>query len=494
VAATDELTGGYIREARSGEQPTYNEVAAAYRPLTDQGNGERLAKRAKGKLLYTSGTGWLVWDGARWLAADLEEEREEAKLMARSIHTEAAELNQGAASHSDDDTRRQLGALAEETGKWARKSEATPRADAAIKQARSDRRLRVRVSDLDAKPDVLNVQNGTLDLKSLELCKHDPTQRLTKIAGAAFEPGAPAPFWEATLKRILPDEDVRRYVQMAAGYSMLGSYSEYLFVPYGQGSNGKSTLLWGLRHVLGDYAHEAPSDLLVRRKERSAGDDSALAQLRGRRLVTTMETDQGSRLAEVQVKQLTGEQQISAKLMRQDRFTYENQAAVWMGTNHRPYVQGMDEAMWRRIRLIPFDQFIPESERLEQDVVQARLGAEASGILNWVVEGLRMNRQERGVKNAPDAVRVATSAYREEMDPLGTWLDDCCEFDPDAFTPNGDLTGSYRDYCLRANREPLGERRFFESLEQRGVTKVEERKTINGKRVRKGLRIVRQTS
>lgn len=491
MSATDELTGTYIREARSGEQPSYAEITALFRPHTDQGNGERLARRAQGKLLFTSGTGWLVWDGARWRPAELEEEREETKLMARAIRREAAELQAAAAGHPDDQIREQLGELGDDTSGWAHRSEATAKIDAALKAARSEPRLRVRVSDLDARPDLLNVQNGTLNLKTLELTKHDPAERLTKIAGAAYDLDAPAPFWEATLQRILPDEDVRRYVQMAAGYSILGSYSEYLFVPYGQGANGKSTFLWALRHVLGDYAHEAPSDLLVRRRERSAGDDSALAQLRGKRLVTTMETDQGSRLSEVQVKQLTGEQQITAKLMRQDRFTYENQTSVWLATNHRPYVQGMDEAMWRRIRLIPFDEFIPVPERLAQDDVQARLRSEASGVLNWLVRGLRAEREQQGLKTPPDAVLVATNDYRRVMDPLDSWLEDCCEFDPDAVTPNGDLVASYKAHCLLTNREPLGERRLYESLEQRGVTKVEKKQTINGKqqRVRQGLRL-----
>jgi putative DNA primase/helicase len=483
----DELTPA--ADAPASEAPTYAEVTAAYRPLTDQGNGERLAKRENNKLLYTAGTGWLVWDGKRWHRAELEEEREQAKRMARSINTEVAELAQGAQSHPNEMTGQQLNELAQATAKWAHKTESTPRIDAALKSARSERRLRVRITELDAQPDLLNVQNGTLNLRTLQLAKHDPTQRLTKIADAAFDPDATAPFWDSFLRRILPDDAVRSYVQTAAGYSMLGSYSEYLFVPYGQGANGKSTFLWGLRHVLGDYAHEAPSDLLVRRRERTAGNDSAMAALRGRRLVTTVETEQGSRLAEVQVKQLTGERDITAKLMRQDHFTFENQAAVWLATNHRPFVQGLDEAMWRRLRLIPFDQFIPEDQRLEPDEVQRRLRDEAAGILNWALRGVRRHR-EVGVRHAPPAVLVATNDYKKDMDPLQTWLEEWCEVEPDRAAPYRDLRRTYTDHCAIAGRQPLSEANFQAALRQHGFKA--DRKSIDGsqQRVWHGLQLV----
>lgn len=191
----------------------------------------------------------------------------------------------------------------------------------------------------------------------------------------------------------MPDKEVREFVQMAAGYSLLGSYSEYLFIAHGSGANGKSTFLNAARDVLGDYADEAPPDLLVQRREWGAAGESALAGLRGSRLVTTVETEQGKPISEVLVKQLTGEAEIKAKFMRQDYFTYTNTSAVWMATNHQPVVQGADYAIWRRIHLIPFEVMIPEDERQEPEVLRDRLRGERDGILRWFIEGLRRYRE-----------------------------------------------------------------------------------------------------
>lgn len=478
--------------AKASRAPSVVEIKAAYKKCTDLGNSERLAKRCKGRLLHVRGLGWLRWDGKRWDRCTRGEEIEAAKAMVRSIYGEASELSGTAAQlASDDGARSQVADLAAVHGRWAARSEAGPRIRSAVDLARSDPRLTADVSDLDTDPDVLNVENGTLDLDSFELRPHEPADRLTKLAGASFDPDARAPFWEKTLELVLPDAEVRRFVQMAAGYSMLGRYSQYLFIPWGGGANGKSTFLWGLRHVLGDYAQEAPPDLLVSRKERSAGNDSALAATRGQRVVTTIETEQGHRLAEVQVKQLTGEAQITAKFMRQDHFTFENQAAVWLATNHRPVVQGMDHAMWRRIRLIPFEVRIPDAAQIDHSEVEATLHRERDGILVWLTEGLRLYRMH-GLKNAPEAVALATGKYREEMDPLAEWIDDRCALDDrDALTPYSELWNAYRIHCAFTGRKELGATRFRELLDNMGVENAG-RVMIDGKqqRARRGIRLV----
>jgi putative DNA primase/helicase len=207
--------------------------------------------------------------------------------------------------------------------------------------------------------------------------------------------------------------------------------------------------------------------------------------------VTTTETEEGKRMAEVLVKQLTGEAEITAKFMRQDHFTFENQAAVWLSTNHKPVVQGGDYAIWRRIRLIPFDVTIPETERLEPGEVRRRLDAERDGILTWLVEGLRMY-QQAGLHEAPEAVSAATGAYKDQMDPLREWLEDECVADESAFTAYANLRASYESHCATNGRQPLGARRFGEALAERGyieardwVGETADRKRVRGRR---GLR------
>ena len=359
-----------------------------------------------------------------------------------------------------------------------------------IKLGQSQERLVLNggATALDAEPDLLNVQNGILDLRTLELSEHDPSRCMTKVARAEYQADAEAPFFEECVEKALPDKDVRRWVQKAAGYSMRGQYSEYLFIPFGGGANLKSTLLYGMRYALGDYAAEAASDLLVARREWGAAAESALAGLRGSRFVTTIETEQGKRMAEVLVKQLTGEQDITAKFMRQDYFSYQNQAAVWLATNHKPIVQGMDFAIWRRVKLIPFDYQVPDRERLEHDEVNRRLRGERDGILRWLVAGLKMYLEDGALTPEPQVIRDATDSYRKEMDSLGEWLEDECVVEEGAWEEYARLRESYVKWC-KNSREPLGEVRFRQELDRRDFVSKRGRPVKKLIRYRSGLRL-----
>jgi putative DNA primase/helicase len=239
-----------------------------------------------------------------------------------------------------------------------------------------------------------------------------------------------------------------------------------MFMPHGGGANLKSTCLMAPRFALGDYACEAPSDLLIARREWNAGSESALAGLRGPRLVTTTETERSKKLAEVLAKKLTGEPEITAKFMRQDYFTYRNQTAIWLATNYKPIVQGTDHAIWRRIKLIPFEVTIPERDWLEMGEVERRLRAEVNGILAWLVEGLRMY-QEEGLVPEPEAIRTATEAYKEEMDPLADFIDEHFVEDPDGVVPIQSVREMYEDY-MRGRPGGLGHRQFNVLMEERG--------------------------
>lgn len=437
--------------------------APTFRKCTDMGNGERFADRCAQKMRWCHGQGWLWWDGKRWRRDTTNRVQREAKEVVRVIYAEASACD-------DEDARKAL-------SKWARASESQAKRDAMVKAASSESRLVLEGADqLDALHKALNVQNGTLSLETLELFPHEPKQLLTKIANASYDAEAKCPFWEDTLEFFVPDDDERRWLQEAAGYSMLGTYSEYLFIPYGSGANGKSTFLWALRDVLGDYACEAAPELLTERRERGAREDTALADLRGTRLVSTVETAQGKRLAEALMKQLTGETTIKAKFMRQDYFEFENQTAVWLATNHKPIVQGMDYAAWRRIRLIPFRVKIPEDQRSEPAKVKAALRAERDGILRWLVDGLRMYREKGSLDPAPAAVMAATEEYQREMNSVRLWLDDCAVLDPNGFVPVTGMRRSYEDWCSDEGRSPFGASSFNQQLEDLGLE-------------RKGLRI-----
>jgi putative DNA primase/helicase len=360
--------------------------------LTDLGNARRLVHRHGHDLRYVNGLGWFVWDGSRWASDNSGEVMRRAKATAIGIFEEAAR-------DVEDERRKKLGA-------WAVRSEGRAALSNMIALAESELGIAILPDALDSHPWKLNVANGTVDLTTGELLPHDPAELHTKIAGAAYDAGAAAPLWDKFLAEILPNAEVRAFVQKFMGYCLTGSVREQaLAFLWGAGSNGKTTFLEAVREAMGDYAHQAGGDLLVAKRERSAGDMAAIASLRGRRLVTTLEVDDGVRLAEGLVKELTGERTIIAKLMRRDPVEFENVSKICLAANHKPEVRGQDFAMWRRIKLIPFTVTIPD-ERKDANLGE-KLAQERDGILGWLVEGcLAYQRDGLG---EPAVIKAATA-------------------------------------------------------------------------------------
>ena len=429
---------------------------------TDLGNSERLVARHGHDLRYCFDFGkWLCWDGVRWAIDRDGAAMDKAKMTARAMLEEAATLG-------DREDSRKLAA-------WSFRSQARERMAAALFLAQSD--VPVRPEHLDTHPWLLNVQNGTLDLRTGTLRPAARADLMTKAAPVAYDPSATCPEWLAFLDRIFEgNRELIRYVQKAAGYSLTGDDREQaFFVCYGTGRNGKSTLLETLAAVLGDdYGQQAAPELLMQKTHDR--HPTELAALRGMRLVTAIETGEGKRLNEPLVKQLTGGDRISARFMHGDFFTFTPTHKLWLATNHKPTIRGTDLGMWRRIKLIPFTVQIPDEEK--DDGLKARLRAPEArqGILNWMLEGALLWQRE-GLK-PPQAVSDATQAYREEMDVLAAWLADCCVVKKVAEASAADLYRSYVQW-----REANGERAetqtsFGLRLTERGFERVKRRNGI----------------
>jgi putative DNA primase/helicase len=295
---------------------------------------------------------------------------------------------------------------------------------------------------------------------------HRREDLLTKVAPVRPDPAAACPVWEAFLARILPDAPVRAFVRRAAGYSLTGLTTErVLFVLFGAGRNGKSTLLETLREVLGDYATVAPAELLL--VKRSEGIPNDLARLKGARFVTAAETDEGRRLAEGVVKQLTGGDTLTARFLHAEFFDFKPQFKVWLSTNHKPVIRGTDAGIWDRLRLIPFTVRIPDDE--VDPGLPAKLRAEVAGIFNWLLAGLTEWR-EQGL-DPPEAVLAATDGYRQEMDVLGAFLDDACLEEPQVRATAKALYGAYSAWCERTGEQPENQRTFGMRLAERGYAR-----------------------
>jgi putative DNA primase/helicase len=292
----------------------------------------------------------------------------------------------------------------------------------------------------------------------------------TKSAGTKMKE-MPTPLWSAFLDRVTNhDRDLQSYLQRVAGYCLTGDTREHaLFFQYGTGANGKGTFVNTLAGVWGDYATTVPTEVLM--ESRGDRHPTELARLQGIRLAIANETEQGRRWAESRIKTLTGGDRVTARFMRQDFFEYIPQFKLMINGNHKPSLRGVDEAIRRRMHLIPFTVTIPENERDKK--LPEKMKAEWPGILAWAVHGCR-NWQAHGLQ-PPAAVLAATKAYLDTQDAFAAWLEECCEQSPDAWTPRSNLFKSWSDWAT-ANGEFVGNRtRFLDALNTRGFEEATRR-------------------
>ena len=420
--------------------------------MTDVGNAERFAREHHGHVLHCGKFGrWFIWDEKRWAQDDTGRVVELAKDTVRGIHREAFE--------SSDEARRK--ALASH----ANRSQSASRIQGLVTLAKSIPTLAVSPADFERDPWLLNVLNGTIELQTATIRPPSPRDRIRKVASAAFDPNAAAPLWERFLERIFPDADLRAFVQRAVGYSLTGDTTEQcLFLLHGNGANGKSTFLEVIRRVLGDYALQSQADTFMVTDRRSSAASPELARLNGARFVSASELEQGQRLSEVLVKQMTGGEPMVARFLYGDPVEFRPAFKVWLAVNHKPEIRGTEEAIWRRIKPIPFAVTIPQDER-DPNLVD-RLMEEAPGILSWGVEGCVRWRAER--LGAPSAVLEDAKAYRQEMDRLADFLEDECVIGADCRVRVADLYQAYVRHCEQNHDRPLGKKQFNVRLVERG--------------------------
>jgi putative DNA primase/helicase len=338
-----------------------------------------------------------------------------------------------------------------------------------LELAKSEPGIPITPGELDHDIYLLNTPSGTVETRTLALRPHRREDLITRITAAPYVPAARHPVFTAYLERVLPDEAVRAFVQNVAGYACTGSIAEEkLFFAHGPGASGKSTLLKALRTTLGEYAVTA--DFASFTERRADGPKEDIARLAGARLVVSVEVKDGTRLAEGLVKWLTGGDDITARRLYEQSFEFAPQFKLLLAANYRPRARDDDDAFWRRIIEIPFTESIPEGER--DPAVKATLADPAQAgpaILAWAVEGAAAWFQ--GGLAVPDAVKAATSAYRQDMDPLAPFLEGCCVLEPAASIAAGELREAYERWAKEEGvRHPLAGRQFAERLKARGCT------------------------
>jgi putative DNA primase/helicase len=471
----DDGMDGCEDEARFGPPaPSLPDMPAAARcvglPLNDFGNGQRYTIHFGEDLIFVPRVGWFVWTGQMWaMDPDGIQVRRKAQQLAGLIldeiaHVTHSEKDQAIVDCASDlmaerltldaiapkdrtlEQKRRLRVVDDELARIAdardrlskrkanlrshsRGSGNSPKIKAAI--AESETFLARGLNDLDANPLMVNCLSGALLFSgrrglaaSVAVLPHERDQLLTKIMPVPWAPAAPCPMFMAFLERIQPDPEMRAFIRRWFGLSMTSLTGEQkLTFFYGGGANGKSVLVDLMARMMGDYAATAKIESLTGRNRRSGGDATPdLVPLIGARLVRASEPEEGERLQEAKIKELTGGEPILVRALNEDFVEVKPQFKLTISGNHKPEIRGNDDGIWRRVLLVPFDVQIPKDER--DPHLGEKLWEERAGILQWMVAGL-LDYLQNGLRE-PGAVLVATEEYREASDPLGNFVEACC--------------------------------------------------------------------
>lgn len=346
-------------------------------------------------------------------------------------------------------------------------------------------RVPVLHGEFDQDKTLLNTSNGYVDLSSGILYEHDIKKMFSQQADVDYTDNIDCPEWSEFLDQIFDnDQELIHYIQKAVGYSATGSIKEQvMFILYGNGRNGKSIFIDTISDILGTYAKSMQADSIMVRQN-SSGANSDIARLESARLVTSSEPNEGVRLDEGLVKQLTGGDKVTARYLYGKEFEFKPQFKLWLATNHKPIIRGTDDGIWRRLMLIPFKVQIP-TDKVDKDL-KYKLQRESVGILNWIVEGALMWQRE-GL-NPPASVTNASRQYREEMDVISLFVDDCCEVSDSYRAPAGELFKKYQSWANENSEYSMSKQKFGREMRQ----KFEMEKTRNG-RFYLGLKIIQDS-
>lgn len=458
--------------------PTPGELAQF--ELNDFGNAMRLIRLVGGEvldngdvgleaatLLYLREIGWIGWNGRHW---DLKLGQ---RLAEKTAHKVAAGLVEQAGYWIRGEgcpTR-----PAKEAYGFARSSGNAGAISSMLKVAESY--LQVELDEFDADPLALSVHNGTLRFRRemgegllIEHRKHDPRDRITRMAPVEYDPDARCPTWDAKVAFWQPDPEMARYLQRLAGYGFTGFTHEQVFVIHqGKGRDGKSTFMNLLRELAGDYGDVADVRTFLDTGMRGGGEASPdLARLAGDcRLLSVAEPPRGAKLNEAMIKSFTGGAPIVARRLRQDLFSFTPKPKVFMEANSRPKIGGDDEGIWRRVRLVLWEHQLARDE--VDPSLPAKLWAERSGILNWVIQGV--GDWLSGGLAEPQRVAAAMEDYRKGSSPFGEWFMERIDTgDATAIETAKALYEDYKEWCdLAGIEKPMSQRAFGDALADRQI-------------------------
>jgi putative DNA primase/helicase len=412
-------------------------------PCTEFGNAQRMFRRFGEDLMFVEDLGqWFLWTSTYWKHVSEFHVLQLAQVTVNTMHWESK-------WYEDEERLKFL--------KWCLKSQERRMLTNMEELLKLEPALRVRTDQLDAHTHLLGTKNGAVDLRTGKLVAPDRAARITTTAAVEYDEAAKCPVWEATLRGVFCNDDkLIGYFQRLLGYTLMGNPKEdVLVIPFGSGSNGKSTTLGVVRTLLGGYARSAAAATFMDNDKggSAGGPREDILRLRGARFVYVSEPDENSELREGLVKSMTGGDAMPARGVNAKKTVEVLPTWVpFIPTNHRPIIKGSDYAIWRRLMTIPFlAKFDKERTHAQGGADNDRKGklmAEMPGILAWMVRGA-LDYQKQGL-GVPEAVREAKEAYREDMDLLKGWLEDCCELGAGKFATNEELWESWQEHAGRS--------------------------------------------
>ena len=442
-----------------------NDQSTTYN-LTDLGNAERFAAKYHDKVRWCqTWNTWMIFNGKCWEADRTGYVDYLAKVVVRNIYNEVA-------NELDDGRRKHL-------VKHAAASESNRAVRAMLDRAKSE--LPALPSEFNKHLYLLNCNNGTLDLRIGELRPHSPYDMLTRCLKADYTPLAICEKWANFIDSIFAgDQTLIQFIQESLGMSLCGDTSEQcLFICYGSGSNGKTTMLETVRIIMEDYAIAANIETFQVRKNQGIGND--VAELYGARLVTASENALGSRLNEAFIKKATGKEPLRARRLHENEFQFMPEFTIWFAVNHKPVVKDTSKGMWRRVHFIPFTVTI-EGDKLDKHIGD-KLLEESEGILAWLVQGC-IAWYERGYLVAPETVQEATKAYRAEMDTIANFIEERCNKSGEVGATK--LYQAYKVWCDENGERYEKQKIFGTQLTEHGYEREKRRDVI----VYRGLSLI----
>jgi putative DNA primase/helicase len=416
----------------------------------DTGNAERFADTFGEKIKYSYvNKSWLYYDGRKWCFDTTGAIKRMADEVVEEMRGDMKFYVDNAPEDMDTDE------MEKAFMKHLKQSRSSRTKDAMVKE--SQHRAPITPDMLDKHTSLLNTPNGIINLRTGELQPHDRNQFITKITNCEYTDKIDCPLWDTFLDDVFAgDQSLIKFIQKAIGYSLTGSTKEdCAFFCYGTGRNGKSTFLDVISDALGDYATNIQPETIMM-KQATSGPTGDIARLKGARFVTSAEPNEGVRLNEGLLKQLTGGDRITASKKYENEFEFYPEFKMWMSTNHKPVIRGTDVGIWSRIRMIPFTVRIPD-EKMDKNL-KHKLKQELPGILKWAVDGCLLWQRE-GL-SSPAAVVQATSEYKGEMDVISAFLDACCEVERGSTERAKDVFQAYAKWAKENNEYEMKSTKF----------------------------------